>query len=150
MGKRIFTKAVRNWIASEVSRRIPASMDKDSPVILDTVVELIKEMHVYDPIVAEEQWYKNTARKLIASIKDDDGLRTFFSARPVSREFVNIETCTDISKLDAVKYQLTKKRDGLDRHIEKNDRHRAQLTGQTPLRRMVYGNIPFIDLADFL
>ena len=130
--------------------RIPASVDKNSPVILDTVVELIKEMHVYDPVAAEEQWYKNKARKVIASIKDNDGLRRFFSARPVSREFVNIETCTDISKLNAVGYQLTKKKDGLSRGIKKTEQCKARLTGKTPLRRMIYGDIPYIDIADFL
>lgn len=150
MGKRIFTKEVNNWILSEALQRMPTLERQDTSLFLDIVVELIREMQVYDPVVAEEQWYKNKARKVIASIKGNDGLRKFFSTRPASKEFVNIETCGDISKLNAVGYQLTKKKDGLNRDIKKNDRRKEQLTGQTPLHQKTYKYITFVDIADFL
>ena len=54
------------------------------------------------------------------------------------------------SQLDAVEYQLTKKKDGINRALKKNDRCKAALTGQTPLYREREDGFIYLNFADFL
>lgn len=47
MAKRIFTREIREYIFSEIDRR--------GFVEVDEVAEIIKGLHVYDPLTAEDQ-----------------------------------------------------------------------------------------------
>ena len=67
MAKRIFTREIREYIFSEIDRR--------GFVEVDEVAEIIKGLHVYDPLTAEDQGYRDKARRLMASSKDSNGVR---------------------------------------------------------------------------
>ena len=142
MATRHFTKEIKDYILSEIARH--------DLVSVDDIAKIIYDLHIYNAETAEFQWCRDKARRLMASWKDKDGIRVLFAAGPASGKFINIETCSEVAKLNAVELQLTKKRNGLNTAIEKNDRCKAALTGKAPLRRIIYGDIPFIDIADFL
>lgn len=142
MAERRFTKEIKAYIRSEALR--------SGTVRVEDVAQIIKSLHMYDPTSAEIQWCMTKARKLMASWKDQQGIRVLFAAGPASGEFINIESCSEIAKLNAVDLQLTQKRNGLNAAIEKNDRCKAALTGQAPLYKHTFTNRPFVDLADFL
>lgn len=127
MGKRIFSKLDRDYIFAEIGQ-------SDS-IMVDDVAEIIRGMGVYDPVVAEELWYRDKARRILASKKDADGVRTMVAAGRSSGEFINLETCKSISKIDAALSQVIEKRDGMNAIIAKGMRRRAELEGQTSLFR---------------
>lgn len=142
MATRHFTKEIKDYILSEIARY-------DS-VSVDDIAKIIYDLHVYNAETAEFQWCRDKARRLMASWKDKDGIRVLFAAGPMSGKFINIETCSEVAKLNAVDLQLTKKRNGLNAAIEKNDRCKAALTRQAPLYHSTFTKRPIIDLADFL
>lgn len=71
MAKRIFTQELKDYIFDEIDRR--------GSVLVDDVAEITKELHVYDPLSAEEQWYRDKARRLMTSRKDKNGVRVLFA-----------------------------------------------------------------------
>lgn len=125
MGRKIFTQEIKDYIFNEI--------DKRGSVEVDDVAEIIKELHVYDPLIAEQQWYRNKARRLMASRKDENGVRILFATGPASGTYVNIETCKNLTHVRAVVEQLTEKRDGLNAAIAKGQRRKTELEGQTTL-----------------
>ena len=127
MAKRIFTREIREYIFSEIDRR--------GFVEVDEVAEIIKGLHVYDPLTAEDQWYSDKARRLMASRKDSNGVRVLFATGPASGTYINIETCRSLSDVTSVVDQLIEKRDGLNAAIAKGRRRKAELEGQTSLFR---------------
>lgn len=127
MAKRIFTREIREYIFSEIDRR--------GFVEVDEVAEIIKGLHVYDPLTAEDQWYCDKARRLMASRKDSNGVRVLFATGPASGTYINIETCRSLSDVTSVVDQLIEKRDGLNAAIAKGRRRKAELEGQTSLFR---------------
>ena len=127
MAKRIFTREIREYIFSEIGRR--------GFVEVDEVAEIIKGLHVYDPLTAEDQWYRDKARRLMASRKDSNGVRVLFATGPASGTYINIETCRSLSDVTSVVDQLIEKRDGLNAAIAKGRRRKAELEGQTSLFR---------------
>lgn len=94
MAKRIFTREIREYIFSEIDRR--------GFVEVDEVAEIIKGLHVYDPLTAEDQWYRDKARRLMASRKDSNGVRVLFATGPASGTYINIETCRSLSDVTSV------------------------------------------------
>lgn len=127
MAKRIFTREIREYIFSEIDRR--------GFVEVDEVAEIIKGLHVYDPLTAEDQWYRDKARRLMAPRKDSNGVRVLFATGPASGTYINIETCRSLSDVTSVVDQLIEKRDGLNAAIAKGRRRKAELEGQTSLFR---------------
>lgn len=142
MATRHFTKEIKDYILSEIARH--------DLVSVDDIAKIIYDLHIYNAEIAEFQWCRDKARRLMASWKDKDGIRVLFAAGPASGKFINIETCADVAKLNAVDFQLTKKRNGMNAAIEKNDRCKAALAGQAPLYHSTFTKHPIIDLADFL
>ena len=142
MAKSLFTKEIKDYILSEIARH--------DLVSVDDIAKIIYDLHIYNAETAEFQWCRDKARRLMASWKDKDGIRVLFAAGPASGKFINIETCFDVAKLNAVDFQLTKKRNGLNAAIEKNDRCKAALTGKAPLYYSTFTKRPIIDIADFL
>ena len=142
MATRRFTKEIKKYVFTEICRH--------EHVSVEDVAEIIKGLHIYDSTAEEDKWCRDKARKLMASWKDKEGVRILFAAGAASGEFINIETCKDLSKRSATRYQLAMKRRGLDAAIEKNDRYTAILIGQTPLYVNTFTKRPLVDIADFL
>lgn len=125
MGKRIFTQEIKDYIFGEIDRR--------GSVLVDDVAEIIKDLHLYDPLTAEGQWYRDKARRLMASRKDKNGVRVLFATGDTSGTFINIETCKSLPNVKSVVDQLIEKRDGINAAIAKGQRRRAELEGQLSL-----------------
>lgn len=127
MARRIFTQDIKDYIFSEIDRR--------GSITVDDVAEIINGLHVYDPVTAEAQWYRDKARRLMASRKDAQGVRLLFATGPASGTYINIETCKSLPDVKSVMAQLVEKRDGLNAAIAKGQRRKAELEGQTSLFR---------------
>lgn len=125
MAKRIFTPEVKDYIFGEIDRR--------GSVLVNDVAEIIKELHLYDPLTAEEQWYRDKARRLMASRKDRNGVRMLFATGDANGTFINIETCRSLPDVASVVEQLIEKRDGINAAIAKGQRRKAELEGQVSL-----------------
>ncbi len=119
-------------------------------VSAEEVAAIIKDLHIFDPVAAEDQWCKDRARRLIASWKDEDGIRVLFATGTGGAEYINIETCQEPFKLAAVRHQLTQKKNGINRAIQKNGRRMSVLTSRFPVFREVQeGGGRYLDLANF-
>ena len=125
MAKRIFTQEIKDYIFGEIDRR--------GSVLVDDVAQIIKELHIYDPLAAENQWYRDKARRLMASRKDKNGVRVLFATGDAKGTFINIETCRSLPDVTSVVEQLIEKRDGINAAIAKGQRRKAELEGQISL-----------------
>jgi len=122
MAKRIFTRESKDFGYDEIDRR--------GSITVDVVAEIIRSLNVYDPLAAEERWYRDQARRLMAQRRDAGGMRVLFAPRTAESTYINIETCKDIKQVKAVLRQLEEKRDGLNASLAKARRRAAELEGQ--------------------
>jgi len=122
MAKRIFTREIKDFVYDEIDRR--------GSITVDVVAEIIRSLNVYDPLAAEERWYRDQARRLMAQRRDAGGMRVLFAPRTAESTYINIETCKDIKQVKAVLRQLEEKRDGLNASLAKARRRAAELEGQ--------------------
>lgn len=129
MAKRIFTREIKDYVYDEIDRR--------GSITVDEVAEIIRALNVYDPMVAEERWYRDQARRLMAQRRDAGGMRVLFAPRTAESSYINIETCKDINQVRAVLRQLEEKRDGLNASLAKARRRAAELEGQIRMDEIV-------------
>ena len=102
-------------------------------VTVDEVVETVK---IYDemPDVKKlvDQHYKNVARRLLSTIKDDYGVRDFFAAETAAGErlYVNIAASDNLEHLNKVEQQLKPKAAGTARSYAKARKRQIEVAGQ--------------------
>lgn len=125
MAKRIFTQEIKDYVYDEIDRR--------GSITVDEVAEIIKTLNVYDPLAAENRWYRDQARRLMAQRRGAGGSRILFAPRTAEPTYINIETCNDLVKVNAVLRQLEEKRDGLNASLAKARRRATELEGQMSL-----------------
>lgn len=102
-------------------------------VTVDEVVEIVK---IYDemPDVKKlvDQHYKNEARRLLSTIKDDYGVRDFFAAETAAGErlYVNIAASDNLEHLNKAEQQLKPKAAGTARSYAKVRKRQREIAGQ--------------------
>lgn len=94
-------------------------------VDLEEIKEIVLPYIELDYERALDQAAHKVAKNIIASIRDDKGVRKFYSTK--ESEFVNIESTTDIRALQAVENQLSIKVKGLNRAKNKVTKERKRV-----------------------
>ena len=115
-----------------IKERINSIMDDRPHITMDELMMLVKE---YAPIPATEklinQEYRRMAQRLMASYKDEKGVRDCFSVKAdTGNEYVNVSRTTDKADLQRVRYQLSKRYRGLNKSLRKVDTREQILNGQ--------------------
>ena len=90
-------------------------------VDLQEVEEIIRPYIDLDYERALSQVTRRVAKSIIASIKDDKGIRKYFSCG--QSEFINVENTESLPLLMTVQTQLAKKLRGLNRASNKVKKH---------------------------
>ena len=115
-----------------IKERINSIMDDRPHITMDELMMLVKE---YAPIPDTEklinQEYRRMAQRLMASYKDEKGVRDCFSVKAdTGNEYVNVSRTTDKADLQRVRYQLSKRYRGLNKSLRKVDTREQILNGQ--------------------
>lgn len=95
-------------------------IQNNASITIDEVVSML-DAHAEEPdvarLIANEK--KNTARKVIASLRGKDKVRTHFALCDQEHTFVNVEYCDGYEKLIMVEKQLKARRNGINRSLGK-------------------------------
>ena len=115
-----------------IKERINSIMDDRPHITMDELMVLVRE---YAPIPDTEklinQEYRRMAQRLMASYKDEKGVRDCFSVKAdTGNEYVNVSRTTDKADLQKVRYQLSKRYRGLNKSLRKVDTREQILNGQ--------------------
>lgn len=115
-----------------IKERISSIMEDRPHITMDELMVLVKE---YAPIPDTEklinQEYRRMAQRLMASYKDEKGVRDCFSVKAdTGNEYVNVSRTTDKADLQKVRYQLSKRYRGLNKSLRKVDTREQILNGQ--------------------
>ena len=115
-----------------IKERISSIMEERPHITMDELMALVKE---YAPMPDTEklinQEYRRMAQRLMASYKDDKGVRDYFSVKAdTGNEYVNVSRTTDKADLQRVRYQLSKRYRGLNKSLRKVDTREQILNGQ--------------------
>jgi hypothetical protein len=115
-----------------IKEKINSIMDDRPHITMEELMMLVKE---YAPMPDTEklinQEYRRMAQRLMASYKDDKGVRDCFSVKASEgNEYVNVSRTTDKNDLQKVRYQLSKRYRGLNKSLRKVDTREQILNGQ--------------------
>ncbi len=97
---------------------------------VDDVAQLVAPHYSFDPIKAREREIKAHARRMLASVRDEDGKRAVLAVKNSPGRYINIDNCKDAVDVQRVLEQLMDKRDGLNISIRKGMRRYGELAGQ--------------------
>lgn len=122
-----------NAISREARKHILDKVFERGETTIDEVVEEIDPLYEFDAQRAREREVANYARRILASAKSSDGVRTVLAVEGEPGQYVNIETCRDPVRMKKVTAQLDRKWKGIGRTRTKARRTLAQLEGQLSL-----------------
>lgn len=125
-------KEVRTLIENRI-------LDKPD-ITIDEVVNLLKSYAERPDLkLLEERELRSTARRILASFRDGEGMREVFAADDKQHTFVVIERCEDLALLNQVHKQLTKKLRGTKKAVKKVAKRRIIVAGQISMEEMLRG-----------
>lgn len=101
-------------------------MDKEE------IKDLIRPHFLFDYQQAKEQAINRYTNQLIAQIRDKAGVRTCFNIRG-AETVVHVETCRDLTKVQAIQEQLEKQIIGTMASYRKTSHRVKELQGQLSL-----------------
>jgi hypothetical protein len=102
--------------------------EKNPNISAEELSEIIKPHIEYDTKDLINRELKRQVRRIISSIKDDDGVRVYFSNG--RGNFVNVDTTTNMDELQKVELQIYKKLVGTTKSYKKVLRRKQVLFGQ--------------------
>lgn len=119
------SREAREYIIDEIERR--------GLIELDEVVTLVTNHYQFDPLKAKDREIKSWARRLLGSLKAQDGSRQVLAVKGQPGLFANIATCEDGRILKAIDEQVSEKWLGLGRTLRNVKRRRREVDGQQSL-----------------
>lgn len=124
-----------------IKEKINSIMQDTPNITVEELTGIVKEYAPrpdIDKLV--EQAYRRMAQRIIASYKDEQGVRECFSVRTEGcRSYVNISHTKDKDDLQKVRQQLSKKYRGLNRSLKKIDMREQILNGQIDMEEFTKG-----------
>jgi len=121
-----------------IKEKINSIMEDTTSITVEELMEIIKE---YAPKPDTQklinQEYRRIAQRIIASYKDEHGIRECFSIKTEGyNSYVNISNTKDKNDLQNVRQQLSKKYRGLNRSLKKIDAREQILNGQIEMEEV--------------
>jgi hypothetical protein len=112
-----------------------AEHEKDPNITVENLTEIIKPLVEYDVEELKDRATKNQIRRILGSVKGEDGVRQYFSKG--NGRYSNIETTTSMSDLNSVEAQLYPKIIGTTKSYKKVQRRKQALLDQYTLFDML-------------
>ncbi|ARC85668.1 hypothetical protein U732_1092 [Clostridium argentinense CDC 2741] len=122
-----------------IKEKINEIMNNRPNITVDELMEIVKE---YAPKPDTEklikQEYRRMAQRIIASYRDEKGVRECFSVKSdTGNLYVNISNTKDKEDLKKVRQQLSKKYRGLNNSLRKIDIREQILDGQITMEELM-------------
>lgn len=120
-------------LEKKAREKILEQMDElGGEITIEQIIELIRPHYIFDIRRLREQALRRTANSIMATYKDDKGVRTCFNCKDDegNSKYFNIETTTDTKALDNIEIQLNKKYKGLNISKKKVQKRKQELLGQ--------------------
>ncbi len=115
-----------------IKEKINSIMQDTPNITVDELIEIVKEYAPKpDTQKLVNQEYRRIVQRLMASYKDESGVRNYFSVKSEGNsEYVNVSRTTDKGDLQKIRYQLSKRYRGLNKSLRKIDTREQVLNGQ--------------------
>jgi len=107
----------RKYSSKTIKDILEENLKYKEKIALSDVIEIIRPFYAWDPNDLVERELKKTARAIMRSFKDKEGVRTYFSRH--DGIYINVEKSTDLEDLNKINKQLRSKYVGLSAAIEK-------------------------------
>jgi len=107
----------RKYSSKVIKDIVIKSLEYKEKIELSDVIEIIRPLYAWKKDYLVERELKKTARAIMRSFKDKEGIRTYYSRH--DGMYINIERSTDFDDLNIVNKQLKQKYAGLSAAIEK-------------------------------
>lgn len=122
-----------------IKEKINEIMDNRPNITVDELMEIVKE-YAPKPDIEKliKQEYRRMAQRIIASYRDEKGVRECFSVKSdTGNLYVNISNTKDKEYLKKVRQQLSKKYRGLNNSLRKIDIREQILDGQITMEELM-------------
>ncbi len=119
------SKDAREYIKEQIKER--------GLVTVEEVTDLVFSKYCFDAKQARIREVNNYSRRLLASIKDQNGVRTVLAVKGSPGLFADITTCRSIPVLDQIDRQLTEKIEGTIKPRNMVRKRKSELLGQYSL-----------------
>ncbi|WP_291563624.1 MULTISPECIES: hypothetical protein [unclassified Clostridium] len=122
-----------------IKEKINEIMDNRPNITVDELMEIVKE-YAPKPDIEKliKQEYRRMAQRIIASYRDEKGVRECFSVKSdTGNLYVNISNTKDKEDLKKVRQQLSKKYRGLNNSLRKIDIREQILDGQIAMEDLI-------------
>ena len=105
-------------INKEVREAVLKRVQRGLPVTVDEIAEMLdgKEADIARLVTNEK---KRTVRRLLASIRDAENVRSCFAMQDKKHTYVNVDQCDRFERLSLIEKQLRAKRNGINRSLGK-------------------------------
>lgn len=116
----------------KIKEKINSIMENKPNINMDELIEIV-ELYAPKPDTQKliNQEYRRIAQRLMASYRDESGVRDCFSVKSENAsEYVNVSRTTDKADLQKVRSQLSKRYRGLNKSLRKIDAREQVLNGQ--------------------
>lgn len=124
--------AKQELLSKEAKIFILKQIEEDAGEIsIDDVMDLVRPHFIFDYQLSREQAIRRKAKNLIASIKDEQGIRRVFSKG--NNVYVDVDTTKDEDALRYIEEELEKKYASLSASRKKVSNRRRVLEGQMQL-----------------
>lgn len=126
------------YLDPKARRKLIDRIKDQGEITMDEAVEIVAPHIDYDLGAMKEQLAKRVTRGIIASIKDQAGVRTCFATKQEDRKtlYVDIDTCRNLDEVRIVEGQLRMKVDGILKSHKKAVRRQQELEGQMMMAEM--------------
>lgn len=121
-----------------IKEKINEIMDNRPNITVDELMEIVKK-YAPKPDIDKliEQEYRRMSQRLMASYRDEKGVRECFSIKSdTGNLYVNISNTKDKENLRKVRQQLSKKYRGLNNSLRKIDAREQVLSGQIEMEEL--------------
>ena len=119
-------------VSKEARKYIIDRLRSSGEMTKSEIADLIRPHFIFDAVTAREQAVNRYVGKLVAQMKDEQGVRDNFIIKNQD-VVVNLENCTSLQNITAVKEQLRKQAIGTIASYRKAKRRQAALIGQISL-----------------
>ncbi|MHB8124696.1 MAG: hypothetical protein ACYDEJ_03470 [Desulfitobacteriaceae bacterium] len=98
----------------------------------EEVMDLVRVHFMFDPIASKEREIRRKANRLMAQLKDKQGIRTCLNCtdNKGQSKYINVETTEDVESLVAVAEQIYRNYNGLRKTAKKVNARLLELGGQ--------------------
>ncbi|WP_027633082.1 hypothetical protein [Clostridium hydrogeniformans] len=115
-----------------IKGKINSIMEDKPNITVDELIEIVKK-YIAKPDTNKliQQEYRRITQRLMASYRDEQGVRECFSVKTDTGSlYVNISSTKDKGDLQKIRQQLSKKYRGLNKSLKKIDIREQILNGQ--------------------